>query len=135
MLHSFPFPIRKECPPGACTCGRERLLEHPQGDLRILRLTKEEEKKLIARIEAVATYSELKHIGQRMYDQLGIVLEILPGSNEVRSARGFHIRLLDHPGLCRKTCQTVPAAIRKCLDKHPDIAFSILNAHDLLGGD
>ena len=23
---NFPFPIRQECPPGACVCDRERLL-------------------------------------------------------------------------------------------------------------
>ncbi len=49
---NLPFPIREECPPGACVCDRERLLCDPQGDIRILRRTKQEEKRLIARIEA-----------------------------------------------------------------------------------
>ncbi len=52
---------------------------------------------------------------------------------EVRTSRGFMIELQERPGLCRKTRQAVPAAIRRCLDKHPEIAFAILDAHDLLG--
>lgn len=126
-----PFPIRKECPPGACDCQRESLLEDPQADLRILRLTKEEEKRLIARIEAISTYAELMRIGQRLEEQLGVSVSIAPGPNEVRTVRGFQIVLSQKPGLCRKTRQALPAAIRKCLERNPDIAFAILNAHDL----
>jgi hypothetical protein len=47
--------------------------------------------------------------------------------------RGFNIRLAEQPGLCRKIRQSVPAAIRKCLEKNPDIVYAILDAHDLLG--
>ena len=36
------FPIRTECPPGACECDRERLLADPEADMRVLMLTKEE---------------------------------------------------------------------------------------------
>ena len=127
------FPIRKECPPGACVCGRDALLDDPQGDTRILRLTREEEKRLIERIEKISSYEELKHIGERMQAQLGIVLEITPGTREVRTVRGISIRLAEQPGLCRKTRQNIPAALRRCLDKNPDIVYAILNAHDLLG--
>lgn len=129
-----PFPIRKECPPGACDCQREELLEDPQADLRVLRLTKEEEKRLLERIEGIATYAELMRVGQRLEEQLGVSVRIAPGLNEVRTVRGFQIELSQRPGLCRKTRQTVPAAIRKCLDRHPEIAFAILNAHDLFAG-
>ena len=134
MLNQPPFPIRKECPPGACICGRDDLLNDPQGDTRILRMTREEENRLIERIENITSYEELKRIGERMYAQLGIVLQIAPGNREVRSVRGISIRLADQPGLCRKTRQNVPAAIRRCLEKNPDIVYAILNAHDLLGG-
>ncbi|WP_420472618.1 hypothetical protein [Noviherbaspirillum sp. ST9] len=134
MLPQPPFPIRKECPPGACVCGRDDLLNDPQGDVRILRMTREEEKRLIERIESITSYEELKRIGSRMYEQLGIVLQIAPGSREVRTVRGISIRLAEQPGLCRKTRQNVPAAIRRCLEKNPDIVYAILNAHDLLGG-
>ena len=41
-----PFAIRTECPPGACVCGREALLNDPDADLRVLRLTRDEEKRL-----------------------------------------------------------------------------------------
>jgi hypothetical protein len=128
-----PFPIRKECPPGACDCRRELLLDDPQADLRVLRLTKEEEKRLIERIEAVASHAELLRIGQRLEEQLGIRLSIAPGPNEVRTVRGFVIEIASVPGLCRKTRQAIPAAIRRCLESRPEIAFAILDAHDLLG--
>lgn len=133
MLAPPPFPVRKECPPGACVCGRDALLNDPQGDIRILRLTREEEKRLLDRIENIASYEELQRVSRRMTEQLGIVLEIGPGAHEVRTVRGLGIRLAEQPGLCRKTRQNVPAAIRRCLEKNPDIVYAILNAHDLLG--
>jgi hypothetical protein len=70
-------------------------------------------------------------IGQRLEEQLGVSVSIAPGPNEVRTVRGFQIALSERPGLCRKTRQSLPAAIRKCLERHPEIAFAILNAHDL----
>lgn len=133
MLHPPTFPIRKECPPGACVCERERLLEAAGADLRVLQLTKEEEKRLIARIEAIGSYAELQRIGERLKEQLGITLSIAPGPNEVRTVRGFQIEIKEMPGLCRKTRQAIPAAIRRCLESKPEIAFTILNSHDLLG--
>lgn len=131
MLQSVPFPIRAECPPGACICDRDELLNNPDGDLRILRLTREEEKKLVARIEAITTYADLKHIQERMQDQLGLVLQIKPGIREVRTVRGFDIRVEEKPGLCRKIRQSVPAAVRRCLESNPAIVYAILDAHDL----
>ena len=47
------MPIRKECPPGACVCQRELLIEDPSADKRILMLTQEQEKRLIERIGRV----------------------------------------------------------------------------------
>ena len=133
MLHQFPFPIRKECPPGACTCDRDSLLNDPHGDIRILRLTKEEEKRLLTRLENISSYSDLKHMEERMQAQLGIVLQITPSVHEVRTVRGLSIRLVERPGLCRKLRQSIPAAIRRCLEKHPNIVYAILDAHDLFG--
>jgi hypothetical protein len=133
MPQSMPFPIRPECPPGACTCKRELLLDDPHADLRVLRVTREEEKKLITRIERISSYADLLHVADLMRAQLGIVLQIAPGANEVRTVRGFDIRLEDQPGLCRKLRQSVPAAVRRCLDRNPAIAYAILDAHDLLG--
>ncbi len=130
----IPFPIRKECPPGACVCQREVLLENPQADQRILRLTQQEEKKLIERLEAVATLDELKRMEARMQELLGIVVTITPSDNVVRTTRGFRIELADQPGLCRKTRQAIPAAIRRSMETHPEIAFAILDQRDLLGG-
>jgi hypothetical protein len=134
MFIQPPFPIRKECPPGACVCGRDDLLNDPQGDIRILRMTREEEKKLIERIENLSSYEELKLIADRMHQQLGILLQIAPGAREVRTVRGISIQLAEQRGLCRKTRQNIPAAVRRCLDKNPDIVYAILNAHDLLAG-
>lgn len=133
-LSSPLLPLnRKVCPPGACDCQLERVLEDERADRRILLLTREEEKRLIARIEAIASYAELLRLGRRLDEQLGVRLSIAPGPNEVRTVRGFAIELSPAPGLCRKTRQAIPAAIRRCLDNHPEIAFAILDAHDLLG--
>ena len=134
MLSSATLLIRTECPPGLCVCERERLLLDPAADARILQLTRDEEKKLLARIEAVASYAELRKLEQRMRELLGIALTIAPGSNEVRTARGFVIEVAQLPGLCRKTRQSIPAAVRRCLDRHPEIAWAVLDAHDLFGG-
>ncbi len=133
MMQSISFPLRKECPPGACTCERDRLLNDPHGDIRVLRLTKEEEKKLITRIEEISSYAELMRIGERMQAQLGVTLHIAPGAEEVRTVRGLRIELEERPGLCRKIRQSIPAAIRRCLDRNPEIVYAILDAHDLFG--
>lgn len=133
MLLPVDFPIRTACPPGACVCDRERLLAAPGADLRILKLTRDEEKKLLARIEAISSYDDLHKMEQKMHQLLGIAISITPSVNEVRTVRGFNIELADLPGLCRKTRQSIPAAVRRCLDRHPEIAFAILDAHDLFG--
>jgi hypothetical protein len=133
MLQTVSFPIRSECPPGACVCERERLLAEPGADLRILMLTREEERKLLARIEAISSLADLRGMEQKMHQQLGIALTITPSANEVRTVRGFSIELGELPGLCRKTRQSIPAAVRRCLDRHPEIAFAILDEHGLFG--
>jgi hypothetical protein len=134
MKQPAPLPIRQECPPGACVCDRDSLLRDPAADLRVLLLTREEEKKLIARIENISSYADLRHVTERMEAQIGIVLRIVPSSNEVRTVRGINIQLVERPGLCRKIRQSIPAAVRRCLEKNPEIVYAILDAHDLLGG-
>ena len=140
MLPALPFPIRKECPPGACECGRDALLDAwdqaPDAtDIRVLQLTREQEKVLIERIENIASFEELGRIGQRMQENLGIRLTITPSVNGVRTVMGLQIRLAEQPGLCRRTRENVPAAVRRCLNKHPEIVYALLNARDLLGKD
>ena len=130
---SANLAMRTECPPGTCVCERDQLLQNPDGDVRILRLTQMEEKKLIARIEKITSYDELMQVGERMQAQLGIVLSIAPGPNEVRTIRGLLIQLQEQAGLCKKIRQSIPAAIRRCLDKNPEIVYAILDAHDLFG--
>ncbi|KII36652.1 hypothetical protein [Pseudomonas fluorescens] len=125
-------PLRSPCPPGACICGRDPLLETPGADLRILRLTREEEKVLLARLEKLKDLADLAHLQKRMYEQLGIRVDVAPGFNEVRTMRGIAIQIDELPGLCRKTRTAIPAAIRRGLENHPEIAFELLNAHDLL---
>lgn len=127
-----PVQVRQPCPPGACNCGRDDLLDTPGADLRILLLTRTEEKRLLDRLENIADLNDLEHMQRRLHEQLGIRLEIDPGFNEVRSMRGIAIRLDELPGLCRKTRQSIPAAIRRGLEKRPEIAYELLNAHDLL---
>lgn len=126
------FPIRQPCPPGACICEREPLLETPGADLRILSLTRLEEKRLVERLENLQSLSDLERLQRRMYEQLGLRVEIVPGFNEVRTMRGINITLGELPGLCRKTRQSIPAAIRRGLEKRPEIAYELLNANDLL---
>ena len=133
MLQQVSFPIRAECPPGACVCERERLLAEPDADLRPLRLTRVEEQKLIDRIEGIASYDELKRLQERIRSNLGVELRIAPGPNEVRTLRGIVILLEDRPGLCKKVRQSIPAAVRKALERHPDITYAILDANDLFG--
>ena len=125
-------PLRSPCPPGACNCGRDPLLQTPGADVRILRLTREEEKRLLARLERLKDLADLRHLQQRMFEQLGIRVDVAPGFNEVRTMRGIAIQIDELPGLCRKTRAAIPAAIRRGLENHPQIAFELLNAHDLL---
>ncbi|NUU03276.1 hypothetical protein [Herbaspirillum robiniae] len=131
----FQPSIRKECPPGACACERELLLDKLGSEsARILFLTREEEKRLIERIGRIDSYADLLHVGKLLQKNLGIVLHISPATEEVRTVRGgLDIRLGEQPGLCKKTRETIPAAIRKCLENHPSIVYAILDAHDLLG--
>ena len=125
-------PLRSPCPPGACICGRDPLLEQPGADLRILRLTREEEKVLLARLEKLKNLDDLKHLQKRMFEQLGIRVEVAPGFHEVRTMLGIEIEIDELPGLCRKTRKAIPTAIRRDLNNNPEIAFELLNANDLL---
>ncbi|WP_020652149.1 hypothetical protein [Massilia niastensis] len=132
-LSPFAFPVRTECPPGTCVCERERLMADPQGDHRPLMLTRQQEQKLIERIERIDSYADLLHVQALVLRNLGAELRIAPGPNEVRTVRGILIVLEERPGLCRKVRQSVPAAVRRRLGERPDIAYAILDAHDLFG--
>ncbi|MBD9459594.1 hypothetical protein IB241_18075 [Pseudomonas sp. PDM05] len=123
--------IRQPCPPGACDCDREQLLQSPGADVRILNLTRQEEKKLVERLEDLKSLQDLERMQQLMYQQLGIRVQVAPGHTEVRSMRGIQIEIDALPGLCRKTRQAIPAAIRRGLEKRPEIAYRLLDAHDL----
>jgi hypothetical protein len=124
--------LRQPCPPGACDCGREQLLDNPNSDARILLLTRAEETRLLERLENLESLADLEKMQQRIYAQLGVRIAVAPGFNEVRSMRGIGIQLDALPGLCRKTRQAIPTAIRRALEKRPEIAYSLLNANDLL---
>jgi len=121
------IPIRTECPPGACVCDRDALLQSPDGDTRILQLTQVEEKKLLQRLENIASLSDLRRVQDRMQQQLGIGLTIAPSPNEVRTLRGITILVHEQRGLCRKTRQAIPAAIKKGMDQRPEITYELLN--------
>lgn len=129
----IPFPIRTECPPGACVCAREALLSTPSADVRVLQLTREEEKRLLERLENLTSLQELRRIEARLSEQLGIRIRITIGPNEVRTVRGIAILVLEQPGLCRKTRQSIPAAIRVSMDRHPQIMFDLLDEGGLFG--
>ncbi|WP_295485299.1 hypothetical protein [uncultured Pseudomonas sp.] len=127
-------PLRQPCPPGACDCGREQLHGQSPQAQRILLLTRQEEKRLLERLENLKSLEDLQHLQTKLYEQLGIRVQVAPGYNEVRTMRGFVIELQDQPGLCRKTRQAIPAAIRRGLERNPQVAYRLLDAHDLLGG-
>ncbi len=124
-------PTRQACPPGACDCERELLRESCAADQRILLLTRAEERRLLERLENLASLEDLERLQARLFEQLGIRVRIAPGFNEVRSMRGIAIHIDEFPGLCRKTRQAIPAAIRRGLERRPEIAYALLNAHDL----
>ena len=126
-----PFAIRTECPPGACVCGREALLNDPDADLRVLRLTRDEEKRLLQRLENLVSLQDLRHLEELLQKQLGIELTISLGPNEVRSLRGIAILVNEQVGLCKKTRQAIPAAIKKSMEQRPEIAFDLLNEGSL----
>ncbi len=64
-------PLRQPCPPGACDCGREQLLENPSSDARILLLTRLEEKRLLDRLENLDSLADLEKMQQRIYRTTG----------------------------------------------------------------
>ncbi|MGI4777506.1 MAG: hypothetical protein ACRYGA_05225 [Janthinobacterium lividum] len=129
-----PFPIRTECPPGACVCAREALLGATSGDLRVLRLTRDEEKRLLERLETLDSLVGLRRIEARLAEQLGIRLRITVGPREVRTIRGIAVLVVEQPGLCKKTRQSIPAAIRTSMERNPQIVFDLLDEQGLFGG-
>ena len=62
-----------------------------------------------------------------MEQQLGIRLSVSVSPHEVRSLRGIAVLVLEQRGLCRKTRQAIPAAIRKSMERCPEIAYALLN--------
>ena len=124
-------PLRAGCPVGACICGRAALLQDPDADWRVLRLSALEEKNLVQRLQSLRDLADLRHVEQRMEQQLGIRLAIVTSPRGVRTLRGILIRVEDQPGLCRKTRQAIAAAIRRSLERQPHIAWEIANAGGL----
>ncbi len=108
------------------------MLADPAADARTLLLNRQEEQRLLERLENVASAADLQRLQQRLQEQLGIRLVIEPGPGEVRSARGMLIALQPRPGLCRKLHQSIPAAVRRGLNQRPEVLFALLNANDLL---
>ena len=133
-MTSLPFPVRTECPPGACVCERDALIQAPGGDTRILQLTQVEEKKLVTRLENITSLSDLRRMQERMEQQLGIRTSVSPGPNEVRTLRGIAVLVHEQPGLCRKTRQAIPAAIKKGMEQRPEIAYELLDEGGLFAG-
>ena len=107
------------------------MLAAPAGDLRVLRLTREDEKRLLARLETLSSLADLRHMQARVEQQLGVRIEISTSPNVVRTLRGITILVVEQPGLCRKTRQAIPAAIKRSLEQHPQIAYDLLNVGGL----
>ncbi|AVP59028.1 hypothetical protein [Pulveribacter suum] len=128
-MPTLPSPLRTECPPGACICQRDALLGQAadSGDLRVLLLTREEQARLLQRLESVGSLAELRRLQLRLHEQLGVHLTVEPAAQEVRSLRGIAMVVREQPGLCRKTRQSIPAAIRSALQARPQIAWALLD--------
>lgn len=122
-----PTPLRTECPPGSCNCQRETLLNTPGADTRVLQLTRAQEQRLVQRLERLSSLADLRHLQQRMQEQRGIALHIGTSLHEVKSLRGITVQVQAQAGLCRKTRQALPAAIKLSLAKHPEIAYGLLD--------
>jgi hypothetical protein len=124
-------PIRQPAHPVSVTAGATRAgntgsgRAHPVSD-------PSRRKRLIDRLENLQSLTDLEHVKRRMFEQLGIRVDIAPGFNEVRTMRGIGIQVGELPGLCRKTRASIPAAIRRAMEKRPQIAYELLNANDLL---
>ena len=97
----------------------------------LLRLSRADEKSLLQRLENLRDLTDLRHLEERMEQQLGIRLTLVTSPRGVRSLRGILIRVQEQPGLCRKTRQAIPAAIRRGIEKRPQIAWEIANAGGL----
>jgi len=130
-LCRVPSALRTSCPAGACICDLPALLDDPDGDLRILSLTRADETRLVQRLENLRDLADLRHIERKMEQQLGIRLSIVTSPRGVRTLRGIVIRVRDQPGLCRKTRQAIAAAIRRSLEQRPEIAYALVNAGGL----
>ena len=133
-MNAPPPPIRTECPPGSCVCQRDALMQASGGDTRILRLTREEEKRLVQRLEQITSLADLRHMERRLFEQLGVRLAIGTSPNGVRSLRGITVLVHEQPGLCRKTRQAIPAAIKKSMETQSGIVFELLDEGGLFGG-
>nr|WP_235584337.1 hypothetical protein [Massilia sp. MS-15] len=105
----------------------------PAADQRPLALTRQQELRLLERIARIDSYADLQHVQALVRQNLGAELRIAPGPNEVRTVRGIIVVLEEKPGLCKKARQSVPAAVRRRLAERPEIAYALLDAHDLFG--
>ena len=133
-MNAPPPPIRTECPPGSCVCQRDALMQASGGDTRILRPTREEERRLVQRLEQITSLADLRHMERRLFEQLGVRLTIGTSPNGVRSLRGITVLVHEQPGLCRKTRQAIPAAIKKSMETRSGIVFELLDEGGLFGG-
>ncbi|MNZ64851.1 hypothetical protein D3C78_830250 [compost metagenome] len=98
-----------------------------------MRLTREDEKRLVQRLENISSLADLHHMQELMERQIGLRLQISTSGREVRSLRGITILVVEQPGLCRKTRQSIPAAIKRSLELRPEIAYEMLDAGGLFG--
>ncbi len=82
---------------------------------------------MLERLENLGSLGELRQMQERMAQQLGIRLSITPNPRGVHSLRGIVILVHEQPGLCRKTRQAIPAAIKKSMAARPRIAYELLD--------
>ena len=67
-----------------------------------------------------------------MEEQLGIRLRIAPAFGEVRSMRGIRMRFESSRGSAARPARRFPPPSAAASEKRPEVAYALLNAHDLL---
>lgn len=132
-------PLRAPCPPALCDCGLAQCLANPgsapvdftPANYPVLHLNRAEELRLIRHLEGLQTLSDLHRTLYKMQEQIGVTVDIPPHQNGVRHVRGLEITVQPQPYLCRKTRQSLPAAIRRAMQQHPQMLYDLLDSSGL----
>ena len=127
---ALPRPSASPARPGACVCERERL-EAPGADRRIL-LPDPPGRAAPGRPPgSPAAWKTTEHL-RRMEEQLGIRLRIAPAFGECAACAASACASRSSRGSAARPARRFPPPSAAALEKRPEVAYALLNAHDLL---